>query len=134
MTAYWLFAALVACLVIAVVWSTLRSGSVDETDDAVRLDGALEALRSLEFERETGKLSDGEYRRLRVRLEAEALRARDAAGSDRPGAGGSGAGSSPPRPCAACGRPLEGRERFCPSCGREVSSRAAGRPDSPASG
>ena len=45
-----------------------RSGRDDE-----QLDGAVAALREIEFDRETGKLSDSDYAELKVRYTREAL-------------------------------------------------------------
>lgn len=146
MSVYWAFGALAACLVVAVVWSLVRSDErTERPDEAERLEGALEALRALEFERETGKVSDEEYGRLRARLEIDALRARDAAATagGRAGTGERAGTRKTDRACPACGRALRGSERFCPSCGEKVApsaaleepgGRARGEPDAAARG
>ncbi len=104
---------------------------------ARRRDQALAALREIEFDQATGKLSDDDYQRLYARYSVEAvaaLRAEDAAGG--PPAGGAGAGvdaveqliaearSSARRAgarfCEECGAALEGSGRFCVACGVAV--------------
>ncbi len=139
MSGFALFGALLLLLATAVVWAALRSSgrSVPTDRAAARRDAAIEALRELEFERETGKLPEEEYRRLRGRLEREAVRARDAAleAGPRPGSAAAAEPAAPPSDgpsaadpasgeaaatCPSCQRPLEGGERFCPSCGTSL--------------
>lgn len=88
---------------------------------------ALASLREIEFDRETGKLSDADYGYLKARYTTEAvaaLRADDAesAGSDIEGmiaararalAGGAPA-------CATCGPRPESDATFCSTCGRRI--------------
>ncbi len=150
MSGFVLFGALLLLLATAVVWAAVRSsgGGAPADGAAARRDAALEALRELEFERETGKLPEEEYRRLRERLEVEAVRARDAAlragarpespraretaappsatpASAKPASGG-GAPAGEARAggaragCPSCLRPLRGGEKFCPSCGSSL--------------
>ena len=107
MTGFVLFGSVLAVLLTAIVWSALRSGA--DTGAALepdeRRDAAIEALRELEFEYGTGKLSEQEYRAIRERIRREALDARDAV---------------PGGACSNCGQPLEGAETYCPACGHEV--------------
>lgn len=107
MTGFVLFGGILALLATAIIWAALRAS--DDAEGALapaeRRDAAIEALRQLEFEYGTGKVSDEEYFAVRDRLRAEALEARDAAGGPA---------------CPGCGSPLERGERFCPACGREV--------------
>jgi hypothetical protein len=92
---------------------------------------ALAALREIEFDRETGKLSDSDYAFLKGRYTAEAiaaLRAEGAAGSDDSGVeamiaarvrtlrGGEGG----PPPCVTCGPRPEPDAAFCSECGRRL--------------
>lgn len=111
MTGVLLFGGILALLATAIVWAALRAS--DDTGGALapaeRRDAAIEALRQLEFEYGTGKMSEEEYLAVRDRLRAEALAARDAA---------DGGG------CPACGAPL-GDGRFCPACGRDAMETAA---------
>jgi hypothetical protein len=115
----------------------------DDEDDPVlrRRDRALAALREIEFDRATGKLSDDDYQRLYARYSAEALEAiheADAAAQARAaeasaGAPGPGdavealiasaraeASRAGRRYCIECGAALEGSGRFCVECGTRV--------------
>ena len=51
---------------------------------------ALEALRELEFEFETGKMEESDYNRLRARWANEAIEARDSLGESTGRRGGRG--------------------------------------------
>ncbi len=111
------------------------AGSVDEGDDpdddfsprAV----ALRALKEIEFDRATGKLSDADYNVLKTRYTSEALTALRAepSGSGMRDAGSvpSGAASHPapriPRPvCPNHGPRPESDAQFCSECGRRLAS------------
>ena len=106
-------------------------------------DDAVSALREIEFDRATGKLSDADYAALKSRYTAEAIdamRAADAGAiapdaSDlaeqailryRKRAGGCEVCGPRPEPdalyCSTCGRYLPGR---CNGCGAAVSEPAA---------
>jgi len=89
---------------------------------------ALIALKEIDFDRATGKLSDGDYETLKTRYTREALEAMredDATGPDAVEAliaervRGLAAGV---RYCTACGKPLEGGIRFCTECGERVGA------------
>lgn len=112
-----------------------RSGREEE-----QLDGAVAALREIEFDRETGKLSDSDYAELKTRYTREALaelRASDA--REASVAGGlavaavsaeSAADAVDPveaairrarqnqRSCGVCGPRPEPDATYCSSCGR----------------
>lgn len=107
MTSFVVFGGVLLILVTTVVWSAVRAAKDTGADlgPAERRDAAIEALRQLEFEYRTEKLSEEEYRAIRDRLETEALAARDALG-----AGG----------CEACGQTLAGSETYCPGCGSAI--------------
>ena len=108
-----------------------RSGREEE-----QLDGAVAALREIEFDRETGKLSDGDYAELKTRYTREALAelraadARDAAASSVVVAALSSADAADPveaairrarenqRSCGVCGPRPEPDATYCSSCGR----------------
>ena len=112
---------------------------------------AVVALREIEFDRVTGKLSDADYDELRVRYTARALEALRAVGSSTPGDAAEAAvlayrsrlrscGTCGPRPepdatyCSRCGRFLPGAcgscgvavtesgAAFCTSCGRQLAA------------
>lgn len=121
----------------------------DDDDDPLqrRRDRALAALREIEFDKATGKLSDDDFQRMHAAFQAEALeaiRAVDEAAQLRPVAvpaavaSPSGAGDADAverliaearvaarerkqRFCAECGAPLEGSGRFCVECGTAVA-------------
>jgi hypothetical protein len=108
-----------------------RSGREEE-----QLDGAVAALREIEFDRETGKLSDGDYAELKTRYTREALAelraadARDAATAPVVLAASSSADAADPveaairrarenqRSCGVCGPRPEPDATYCSSCGR----------------
>jgi ribosomal protein L40E len=67
-----------------------------------RRSGAVEALRELEFDRETGKISDSDYEPLKARYTEQALVAMRA-------------GDAPV--CERCGPRHEAEADFCSKCG-----------------
>ncbi len=81
MIAFFLFGGILIILLAAMIWAAVRAG--EDTGAALApsesRDAAIEALRDIEMEYRTDKLAEEEYRRLRARLEKEALAARDAA-------------------------------------------------------
>ena len=115
-----------------------RSGREEE-----QLDGAVAALREIEFDRETGKLSDSDYAELKTRYTREALAelraadARDAAAMPVVVAALSAADADDPveaairrarenqRSCGACGPRPEPDATYCSSCGRYLPGACA---------
>jgi len=112
--------------------AALLSDSDDDEMDPVqrRRDLALAALKEIEFDRATGKLSDDDYQRLQAKYSAEAveaLRAADHAAADpvehliarakaeRPARAGR-------RFCTECGAGLESSRSFCTECGTRVAA------------
>ena len=98
---------------------------------------ALAALKEIEFDRETGKLSDADYELLKARYTAAALEAlREDASTAQPGqveamiAGrvralrDASTGSSPA--CPSCGPRPEQDAIYCSSCGLLLPRSAAG--------
>lgn len=87
---------------------------------------ALLALKEIEFDRATGKLSDADYVRLKREYGRAALNAMDA----EPGAAGAAADDDAveraiaefrdrgPQQCPGCGERPEATAIFCSSCGR----------------
>ena len=76
-------------------------------DPGPRPSPAVEALRELEFDRETGKISDADYEPLKARYTEQALavmRAGDA------------------RVCERCGTRPEPDAEFCSNCGARLIS------------
>ena len=107
-------------LTATIVRAAVRAG--DDTGTALapaeRRDAAIEALRDLELEFQTGKLTEGEYRDMRRRLESEALRSRDEA--EDPTESSAPAAEEPASFCRTCGVSLAGAESFCSACGGKV--------------
>jgi len=114
-----------------------------EEDDPRRAlrERALAALREIEFDKATGKLSDEDYSRLYGKYSAEAVALHRAderiGGSADEGRGDSAdavealirsarAPGSAAKFCEECGTTLEGRRRFCVECGRRVTESPAG--------
>jgi hypothetical protein len=128
----------------------LFADSDDEEDPLLRRrDRALAALREIEFDRATGKLSEDDFARLQVKYQAEALavlREVDAAkaadgctGAPAHGAADTAAGDAVERLiaearaqartkqqrfCEECGTALEGSGKFCVGCGTAVGAGA----------
>lgn len=71
----------------------------------VRRSQSIEALREIEFDRETGKLSDGDYASLKASCMQEAVNAMRA---------------GPAPICPNCGPRPESSAKFCSSCGSPV--------------
>lgn len=121
----------------------LFSDSDDEDDPTLaRRDRALAALKEIDFDRATGKLSDEDYAELKARFTAEALEALKAVdavaqsssrqvatvvhddleakvAAARSGSRRTAHGS---RFCLECGSSLEGARKFCLDCGAAVES------------
>jgi hypothetical protein len=107
----------------------------DETPKGV----ALLALKEIEFDRETGKLSDADYQYLKERYTAEALQAlRTEAGTGVPDDVEAliahrvqtlrfAAATAPPGApaCPSCGPRPESDALFCSNCGGRLSAPAA---------
>lgn len=97
-----------------------RDEGDDPEDDFSRRAVALRALKEIEFDRATGKLSDGDYDALKRKYTAEALVAlREDAATPLPVA----TRPSPPGIVIACpkdGPRPEPDARFCSACGRRL--------------
>jgi hypothetical protein len=148
--------ALAALLAIAAVWFTLQpilrpsalaSGAnggggegEDQDEDMTPRAVALRALKEIEFDRATGKLSDADYETLKRQYTGLALRALRAAGSEILDAAGVRQMAHPgspvshpacpthgPRPepdaefCSECGRRLREAPGYCTHCGTELA-------------
>ena len=109
-----------------------RPGGEDEEDEA----SAVAALREIEFDRATGKLSDSDYAELKQRYTREALaelRAADAVSVASGSATVEIAADADPveaairraaarqRDCAVCGPRPEPDALYCSSCGRYLA-------------
>jgi hypothetical protein len=109
----------------------------DETPKGV----ALLALKEIEFDRETGKLSDAAYRYLKDKYTAEALEVLREEGAGAPGLPGdvealiahrvqairSAAASAPPGAptCLSCGVRPEPDAVYCSTCGGSLAAPTA---------
>ena len=98
---------------------------------------ALIALKEIDFDRATGKLSDADYDTLKSRYTSEALAAMredDAGGPDAvealiaERARGIAAGV---RYCTSCGKPLDAAQKFCTECGEAVRAPDVDEPLAP---
>jgi len=99
-----------AVLIAAVIFAPLvenrwREGTGGNSV-ADRKEAALAALRELEFEYQTGKVSEEDYAALRTRYAREALAARDELGE-----------TTERESCPACGAETKEGAGFCSSCG-----------------
>jgi len=106
-------------------FSALDLEALEEIEDS-RSGVALTALKEIEFDRETGKLSEDDYAFLKQKYTVEALSALRAE-TDSPRTdvealvaarlavirGGGEGGTA----CSGCGAPGEPGTRFCPACG-----------------
>ena len=112
MTGFVLFGGILFILLATIVWAALRAGEDTGTvlAPAERRDAAIEALRDLELDYQTLKITSEEYQLTRSCLEREALRARDEEEKIRMGPGSSSN-------CGSCGAMLDGRSMFCHLCG-----------------
>lgn len=122
-------------LAAAVLWAVLgpllrpaaaASNPLDDLVDPLETPKGrvLAALRELEFDRATGKLSQADYEQLTTRYSAEALRlqreedASRGAGA-RPGRGREGRAGAPT--CPTCGPRPEADALFCSACGTRLA-------------
>ncbi len=142
-------AILAAAVGLAVVWMVLQplvqpaprrlaSAEPPELEDTQR-GRALLALKEIEFDRETGKLSDVDHSALKTKYTAIALHAMRAETATRPAAPMDieaviakrvqqirASGADAPGPvCANCGPRPESDAAFCSSCGVSLGLTAA---------
>ena len=110
MTAVYVFGGIMAILIVAVIFAPLVENRWREgtggSSVAGRKEEALAALRELEFEYQTGKVSEEDYAALRTRYAREALAARDELGE-----------TTERGMCPACGTETKEGAGFCSSCG-----------------
>jgi hypothetical protein len=147
-------------LAAAIVWFVLQPILRPELEPAVVVDGAMDdegddpdedfstravalrALREIEFDRATGKLSDADYDSLRAKYTAEALAALRAAEQGQVATPAGAATRFPssvarlscpthgPRPepdavfCSECGRRLGTAAGYCARCGSALEHEA----------
>lgn len=106
-----------------------HSAAVDEGDDPADdlspQTVALRALKEIEFDRATGKLSDTDYDQLKAKYTAEALAALRGESRLTPGVS---PGITKTRPAAACpehGSRPEIDAQFCSECGKRLGKAAS---------
>ncbi len=122
MYAVYIFGGILAILLAAVVFAPMVERKRVREAESPTADGrkarALDALRELEFEYETGKMADIDYNRLRAYWANEAIEARDSLGEsgDRPVEG----------ECPVCGAGLRAGAKFCSRCGQATAGAAEG--------
>lgn len=115
-------AALVLWLVFEPVLGVPRAGLEmfePEAPEETRRGTALLALKEIEFDRETGKLSDRDYDMLKARYSAEALSAIAEEDADTPAVSPAAIVATIPA-CATCGPRPETDALFCSSCGGKL--------------
>jgi len=106
--------------VLARRWAALADVAPSGVLDAeARKRVALASLREVEYDYRAGKLDEADYRAMRERLSAEAVRALRAAEA----AGGTPVAVDVPRDPAAhaCGFVNPGGSRFCAGCGARLA-------------
>jgi hypothetical protein len=114
--AVYIFGTIMAILVAAVIFAPLIEGrwrdgkSGEDLSAEERKNRAIEALRELEFEYQTGKVSEEDYATLRARYARDALAARNDLGE-----------KAASRSCPSCGAALPEDAKFCTACGGAVS-------------
>lgn len=124
MTAYLLLATLLVALIVSVVATAIRDRSEAEEENGVptpeaRQEEALEALRELEFDYETGVVTEEEYHRRRPVLAREAVEAH----RETEAAGGPRGAPAPGALRTAAAR--DGAGRASPPMGREEGAAGA---------
>lgn len=123
MTSVYVFGVIIAVLFIAglVVAPLMEDEPADpnspdgDASPGDRREAALDALEELQFEHETGKLSDEDYRRLKSKYARAAVEARRQEEADDETA----ADGAPSR-CRECGTEADEGARFCARCGTEL--------------
>jgi hypothetical protein len=128
------------------VWLPAPLDDADDDPTAARKELALAALKEIEFDRATGKLSDADYEKMLARYTkeaVEALREAEAPGGNAPVPVAAGATAVAPaagvaddaierliadarqagrgrKYCTSCGALLEASGRFCVECGARI--------------
>ena len=94
----------------------------DPADDMSAQAVALRALKEIEFDRATGKLSDTDYEQLKAKYTAEALAAMRGEPRPTPGASPGITRARPTVPCPEHGPRPEKDAQFCSECGRRLGT------------
>ena len=121
------------CFVLFPLWrgaaATVRRSVARDANAEEAEQEAVVALREIEFDRVTGKLSDGDYEELRARYTAEAvaaMRAGAIAGAADPVEASVRAARERLRHCAHCGPRPESDALYCSACGLFLPGACAG--------
>ncbi len=85
----------------------------------------FDAIRDLEFDHQTGKLSDQDYKQMRAKYDlkaAEVLQKMDAlaAAQNKRGNGKGSTKANGKSACPKCNAPVLANDRFCPKCGNKL--------------
>jgi len=127
--AVYIFGGILALLLAAVIFAPMVERKSVREAEAPTPEGrkarALDALRELEFEYETGKMAESDYQRLRARWAKEAIEARDALGESGSDEDASRTVTGPPTDCPVCGATLRAGAEFCARCGEAVAGDSA---------
>jgi cytochrome c-type biogenesis protein CcmI len=121
--------AVLAALAAAALMGPLRSaGEAEAAEGEVETarddrEAVYAALRDLEHDHETGKISDEDHVRMRQELRGRALALLRAARGDQPAE----TPAETPVVCGACGAPAREGDRFCARCGARLEARIEGR-------
>lgn len=121
----------------AAAWNA--PSALEDLEDDSPKNQALAALREIEFDRETGKLSEADFAELHARYQSravEALRAEESGRGERTATADVEAlvaakvqamrsGTGGPRICPTCGPRPETNAIFCSSCGGRLPTGAA---------
>jgi hypothetical protein len=128
--AVYIFGGILALLLAAVIFAPMVERKRVREAEAPTPEGrkarALDALRELEFEYETGKMAESDYQRLRAHWAKEAIDARDALGESIPGAAAPGVVTASGTACPVCGAALRPGAKFCSRCGEAVAEAGEG--------
>lgn len=122
MYAVYIFGGILALLLAAVIFAPMVERKRVREAEAPTPEGrkarALDALRELEFEYETGKMAESDYQKLRAHWAAEAIEARDSLGE-------TSSADVPAGACHVCGASLKPGARFCSRCGESIADAAS---------
>ena len=109
----------------------LSPSAAESGDEPSSSESAIVALREVEFDRATGKLSDADYEALKTKYTGEALAALRSEESASAGVSDAEmeamilAYRKDPRRCLSCGTRPEPDALYCSSCGRYLPGRCA---------
>ncbi len=105
-----------------------EGGNGDERMEALlsKRRTVFDAIKDLDFDHATGKLTDEDYRQMRGRYEVQAvevLQKMDAlTAAKAKAAGGNGKAATAKSACGKCGANVQSGDRFCPVCGTKLSN------------